>query len=234
MKVADAVKKLEGRGALLVYPLQNRSEPASLWSEFYPKSKMRWEWDSGSDARVAGMWRLREEISRSGRAVYAKWFQNRATFFSLKLFPYFVAALNVHEGQLSPAARKILQILEEDSPLSTKELKKRADLVGKSAEAEYDKATKELWRSLFIVGYGEIDDGAFPSLAIGATSLLFNSQWKEAQKLNPNEAQQKLVEVLGEESPFYKYFLKVRMAPAKSVAKGKLTGVLRYEDLIKK
>ncbi len=234
MKVADAVKKLEGRGALLVYPLQNRPEPPSLWSEFYPRSKMRWEWDSGSDNRVAGMWRLREEISRSGRAVYAKWFQSRATFFSLKLFPAFVAAINVHEGQLSPTARRLLQILEEDSPLSTKELKKRADLVGKSAEAEYDKATKELWRSLFIVGYGEIDDGAFPSLAIGATSLLFNSQWREAQKLGAHAAQEKLVEALGEESAFYKYFLKVRMAPARSAAAGKLTGVLRYEDLIKK
>lgn len=40
---------------------------------------MHWEWDDAGDKRVADLWHLREELSRSGeRVVYTKWFQNRA------------------------------------------------------------------------------------------------------------------------------------------------------------
>jgi hypothetical protein len=36
---------------------------------------------------------------------------------------------------------------------------------------------KFLWTRLLIVGVGEVDDGAFPSLAVGATELVFEDLW---------------------------------------------------------
>ena len=231
--VRSAVAKINRRGALLVYPIKNSPEPASLWSEFHPKTKMRWEWDETGDDRVADLWRLRERVSKSGKAVYAKWYQARATFFSREIFPYLVAALGGHEGSLSPTARKVLKVLEEDSPLSTKELKKRTGLVGKDSERTYDKALKELWNPLFIVGFGEIEDGAFGSLAVGATSVLFDDLWNEAQSIDQADAETELRNRLGEKSLFYRQFLKFKQTPMKR-AITPTHGFIRYEDLVKK
>ena len=86
MKQKTAVSKINARGALLVFPINNKKEPASLWSEFYPKSKMRWEWDSDGDDRVGDLWALMKKLSDSREVVYSKWYQGRATFFSRKLF----------------------------------------------------------------------------------------------------------------------------------------------------
>jgi hypothetical protein len=234
MDLRSAVTKINRRGILLVYPIQNRPEPASLWSEFYPRSKMRWEWDDGSDRRVAELWHLKTELSGSGKAVYAKWFQNRATFFSKALFPVLVAALGYHEGMLSPLARKVLRVLEEDSPLSTKELKKRTGLTGNAGERDYDRALKELWKGLFIVGYGEVEDGAFPSLAMGSSQLMFSEQWAQAQEMDRAEARSKLTEALDPQSAFYKYYAKSKAThfAERPTAASAVKGTIRYEDLI--
>jgi hypothetical protein len=233
MDVRSAITKINKRGILLVYPIQNRPDPASLWTEFYPRSEMRWEWDDGSDNRVANLWRLRERLSCSGKVVYSKWYQNRATFFSHEVFPLLVAASGANEGHLSPAARQVLRVLEEDSPLSTKELKRRTGLVGKRFEKDYDRALKELWKSFFIVGYGEVDDGAFPSLAVGAASLLFSDLWGQAQRLDAAQAEKALTEKVGADSLFYKFYLKIKAAPMAPLVK-RSKGTIRYEDLIKK
>src|SRR5262245_39894917 len=86
MKKSAAIHAIQRHGMLLVFPIDNAREPKSLWSVFYPRAKMRWEWDENGDDRVSRLWHLREELSRSGRVVYGKWFRGRATFFSRDLF----------------------------------------------------------------------------------------------------------------------------------------------------
>jgi hypothetical protein len=208
MTLRKAVESVEKRGILLVYPLDNRREPRSLWSEFFPRSEMRWEWDSSGDDRVAGLWRLREELSRSGRVVYAKWFRGRATFFSRDLFTDLLAALGGTRADLSTftrEARLLLETLESDSPLSTKQLKSATDLRGKFFESTYEKAMKELWSRLLVVGYGELDDGAFPSLLVGATRNLFEDLYEQARKIPPSEALARASALLDSDPPFRKF-----------------------------
>lgn len=172
-----------------MYPLDNRPEPLSLWKCFYPRSPMKWEWDSGSDTRVADLWHLREELSRSGKVVYTKWFQGRATFFSERVFVALLSLLGTPRASKPLGeARELLDILEADSPLSTKALRQASGLVGKPLESVYQKALKALWERLWIIGYGEVDDGAFPSLAVGATRSLREDLWVEASQMNPSEA----------------------------------------------
>jgi len=174
---ARALRAIEQRGILLVYPLQNRPEPRSLWSELYPRTPMRWTWDAGADARVARVWRLREELARSDEVVYAKWFRGRATFFARDVFRALLAELADGGGAtsagLEPEARLLLEILEDSSPQSTKELRANADLRGRANEATFARGMKELWSRLLIVGVGEVNDGAFPSLSISATRHRF-------------------------------------------------------------
>ena len=178
--IARALAAIERRGILLVYPLANRPEPRSLWSELHPRSPMRWSWDAGADGRVARLWRLREELARSDDVVYAKWFRGRATFFSRAVFRGLLSSLREEADPrtgLSRRASAILELLEDNSPQSTKELRANADLQGRANEAAFVGALKELWSRLLIVGVGEVDDGAFPSLNMSATRLRFEDLW---------------------------------------------------------
>ena len=60
---------------MLVFPVNNRKDIASLWNEFFPRKKMRWEWDETGDNNVAELWQLRERLSISNQVVYSKWFR---------------------------------------------------------------------------------------------------------------------------------------------------------------
>jgi hypothetical protein len=221
----NAVEAVNRAHALLVYPLDNRPEPASLWSSFYPKSEMRWEWDQEGDDRVADLWRLRENLSRSGKVVYAKWFRGRATFFSREVFVDLLAAYGTSRNParalgFGEDAKRILETLEMDSPLSTKQLKAATDLRGKLYERAYERAMKSLWNRLAIVGFGEIDDGAFPSLAVGATKNLFEDLWQESREVDPATARDRVADRLGETSLFYRHFLKTLGCDSPGVGRG--------------
>ncbi len=207
-----AVGAIDKHGALLVYPINNRREPSSLWSAFYPRTPMRWEWDDDGDSRVADLWHLRAELSRSRKVVYAKWYQGRATFFSREVFAQLLSALGSTTASrgLSGEPRSILELLDQDSPLSTKQIKAATDLRGKALGGVYDRALKRLWQKLLVVGFGEIDDGAFPSLAIGATRVIFEELWAEAQELDEGAAMEALEAKLGADSPFFKHLRKLR------------------------
>src|SRR3954464_10907107 len=113
MTQKSAIKKINSRGALLVFPVNNKKEPASLWSEFYPRKKMRWEWDDNGDDSVAQLWHLMKKLSDSREVVYSKWFQGRATFFSLELFSALlrVSTYKFENPELSREAREILNCL---------------------------------------------------------------------------------------------------------------------------
>lgn len=205
MKIASAITAIEKHGALLVFPITNRAEPKSLWSVLHPRTRMRWAWDDGADERVVALWHQREVLARSGKVVYAKWFQGRATFFSRPLFKAMLATLkatgHLTDG-LSLHARDLLDLLEDNSPQSTKELRRSANMQGRLMEAVYTRALKELWSRLLLVGVGEVNDGAFPSLSFGATKLLFEDLWLAADK-PPSAGEKKLIEsLLPPGSPF--------------------------------
>jgi hypothetical protein len=207
-----AIQAIQKRGALLVYPLNNRKEPLSIWSELYPRTRMRWEWDADGDNRVAALWILREELSRSHQVVYVKWFQGRATFFSREVFVHLLAYLRAPEmvRALGPESQNILDFLLNDSPMSTKQVKAAAELEGRLNEPTYNRAMKPLWQYLLLVGFGEFDDSSFPSLGIGATQTLFEELWTEANTLVASEAEAWLDKFWDVDNPFYKFAKKLR------------------------
>lgn len=218
-----AVQSIEKWGMCLVFPIDNQRHPPSLWYEFFPKSKMRWEWDESGDNRVAELWHLREELSRSGKVVYAKWYRGRATFFSKFVFTRLLSLFQTTspvQSALSAKARELLVILEENSPLSTKALKREAGLQGAMFEREYESALKELWRRFLVVGYGEVDDGAFPSLAIGSTHVLFESLWSESAALDRDKSLQELRPFLLQNELFGKQLIRQDRSLAAGLSPG--------------
>lgn len=205
------IEAIESKGCLLVYPLENRKEPESLWSELYPRTKMRWEWDADGDDRVGEMWIMREELARSGEVVYAKWFRNRATFFSKEVFVWMLAYLGSSQDRvkLPPSAQEALDSFLMDSPQSTKVIKENLGWQGKLMESHYNRAMKPLWNYLFLVGYGEVQDSSFPSLNMAATQTMFEDLWLQSQDIAPEQAEAKLLAKLGEQNPFFKYAKKL-------------------------
>ncbi len=206
-KKQKMIAAIENKGCLLVYPLQNRKEPKSLWSELYPRTPMRWAWDENGDDRVSELWILREELSRSKKVIYAKWFQNRATFFSREVFVCLLAFIGSAKGQvvLPRASQEALDSFLLDSPQSTKIIKENLGWQGKMMESHYNRAMKPLWKGLFLVGFGEVEDSSFPSLNMAATQNIFEDLWLEAQGLDPVVAEKKLLKILGEDNPFMKF-----------------------------
>ena len=214
---AKAIEAINKAGCLLVFPLDNRPEPASIWSALYPRREMRWEWDAGADGRVSNLWILREELARSREVVYCKWYQNRATFFSQEVFIWMLAYLESPSGQLalSSPSMEALDTLLIDSPQSTKVLKENLSWQGKLMESHYNRALKPLWNQLFLVGYGEVDDSSFPSLNIGAAETLFEELWVQAKKIPSSKAEKLLEKKLGAESLFFKFAQKIKKSQQK-------------------
>ena len=203
---------------LLVFPIKNAKEPRSLWSELFPRSKMKWEWDDNGDNRVAKLWHLMKRLSDCREVIYSKWYQGRATFFSIELFKALLNFSNSIDSSthLSHTALQVLEVLEADSPLSTKELKKMAGLQGKLNEGTYSRSTKELFRNFAIVAFGEVDDGAFPSLCLGATKLLYEDIWNEARAMTLEEATAIVDQFMPRGSLGRKYLERVSKFPSPS------------------
>ena len=221
-----AIHAIDARGALLVYPVNNKPEPKSIWSELFPRTKMRWEWDDNGDNKVAGLWHLREELSRSREVVYTKWFQGRATLLSLDVATNLIGYLGSTQRRdhLSRDSGNLLELLLSDSPLSTKQLKAAGELEGRLLEPNYNRAMKPLWQNLLILAFGEFDDSSFPSLGIGATQSLFEDMWNEGSALKSAVAEKFLIGKLGEANPFWKFAQKIKMsrAPQPNLRSGSL------------
>jgi hypothetical protein len=214
----QAIKAIHKCGALLVYPLDNRELPASIWSEFYT-DKMRWEWDSNGDDRVASLWQLKTNLATTREVIYAKWYQGRATFLSKETFTHLLAYLGTATSDpflLPKEAMQILEVLESDSPQSTKQIKVAADLRGKFFERVYEKSMKALFSKLWVVGFGEFDDGAFPSLAVGSSKNLFEDLWEESKTISETEAEVWLTNKLGADSLFLKFAKKTKSGLSKT------------------
>jgi hypothetical protein len=190
VSVSNAVKYVDKHGVLLLFPIGNRPEPLSLWHCFFPGDEMRWEWSEDGDDRVALMWHLRAPLSQRDDVVYTKWYQGRATCLSLEAFrtlAAYIAPCAIEKLGLSFEARDVLEILEADSPLPTKRLRHDAGLEGKERQPVFDSVMRELWARLLIVGSGEVEEGGFPSLAVGASRLLYEDTWEEAREMSPEQ-----------------------------------------------
>ncbi|HRK07306.1 MAG TPA: hypothetical protein PLZ57_06020 [Pseudobdellovibrionaceae bacterium] len=184
-----AVRAIEKHGALLVFPLNNRPAPLSLWHVLHPDLPMRWEWSDDGDDAVVQMWHLRRELMESGQVYYGKYIRGRATVLSLSVFEatWKLTAPRRQVGLLGEAA-ELAEVLEADSPQSTRQLRQATDLGGRVNEARYQAAMKRLWSEMWIAGVGEVDEGAFPSLAHAWTESVLEDYCRRGMKLSEAQA----------------------------------------------
>lgn len=215
-KIARGVKLIEKLGICLVFPIKNASDPPALWNALYPGEKMLWEWDHDGDGRVFDLWHLRMQLAESREVVYGKWLKGRATFFSRDVYREMLGRVDAGGKLRAPLSREaaaLLELLEENSPQSTKSLRAQMDLGGKMGERIYKRALDDLWAQFRIVGTGEMDDGAFPSLMIGATNLVFEDLWED--RTMPNAKGKAALEKAMTSSPVISKSVARALAPKK-------------------
>lgn len=213
--LSNAVSLINEQGALLVFPIKGKDSVPSLWKCLYPRSVMKWDWSEEGDDRVANLWHLRAALSDSRKVVYTKWYQNRATFFSFELFTamlWLATSLSERSKELLPEGRDLLEVLEDDSPIATKQLRQLADLQGKANESAFNRGMRQLWNRLLVVGYGEIDEGGFPSLAVGSSRLLFEDLWDQSLDMPETEREEVISKTLPKDSPFLRQYYKIQKA----------------------
>ena len=164
---------------LLVFPWVTALSPILVVRDL-PAQQDAWEDDDGMVAPSSGIY---GRTSLLGEVVTPSGITGHGVF-----------AQGLHRspctcwGTRGFQARDILDILIADSPQSTKALRRETGLTGRPNERIYERALKELWTRLFIVGFGEIDEGAFPSLAMGATKVLFEDLHTKASTMGAEEA----------------------------------------------
>jgi hypothetical protein len=184
-----ALGAIEHHGALLVFPLNNRPQPLALWHVLFPDQPMNWEWSNDGDDQVVQMWHLRRELMESGQIYYGKLFRGRATVLSLSAFEAAWRLTQSHrELGLVGEASEIAELLDFDSPLSTKQLKSGTELMGRDNEARFNSAMKKLWSHLWIAGVGEVDEGAFPSLSHAWTASVLEESCRRGERLSEDLA----------------------------------------------
>jgi hypothetical protein len=173
---------------------------------------MTWDWSETADPRVVELWHLRTRLSACEDVVYAKWFQGRATFFSRAVFTALLRLLDASrsEDELSGDAAAIYGLLLDDTPQTPQPLRAALGLEGRHHEAAFQRALRELWQRLLIVGFGESDEGSFPALAIGATRRLFENLWNDALALDPASACGVTDAVLAPGTAFERHLRRVR------------------------
>ncbi len=132
------------------------------------------------------------ELAVSKRVVYSKWLGGRATFFSRDLFRSMLALRRAGgdlHARLSRPARTLLDVLSDDSPQGTGSAPRECESRRRGERGEYTRAMRVLWERLLVVGVGEREEGGFPSLAVGATELLFEDLWNAAAIVGKGDAE---------------------------------------------
>jgi len=121
------------------------------------------------DWSIGMVWHAKDSLPAQKKVYYGKAIKNRPAFIALEYFPFFYRlsdAYKGHEvyvaqymrGELSPAAKRIMDALSEQSPQITRELKQSSGYTNPQKRYQFDRAMAELQMKMFIVKIAETYD----------------------------------------------------------------------------
>ena len=121
------------------------------------------------DWSIGMVWQTKDSLPAQKKVYYGKAIKNRPAFISLEFFPFFYRlsdAYDGHEfyvaqymrGELSPAAKRIMDALSEQSPQITRELKQSSGYTNPQKRYQFDRAIAELQMKMFVVKIAETYD----------------------------------------------------------------------------
>jgi hypothetical protein len=146
----------------------NRSELPCLWHAAAGERNPEYPLHVQNDPYISLVWVAKDQLAAEKKVYYGKAFKKRPTFISLEYFPHFYRLISDQRGDhyladytrggLSRDARRILDILNEQSPQITADLKTAAAMSNPDKRSAFDAAMAELQSKLYVVKIGEFYD----------------------------------------------------------------------------
>ncbi len=146
------------------------------------------------------IWGWKDQLPRTRRAWYGKYFKSRGTFLSLEMLTQmlssresFAAAGDAErfyrDGRISAPAREVWEALEEHGPMATLELRHACKMDSKAGNVRYKKAMLELQCLLVVTHFGaEQETEAWASGRFELTWRAFPKQTTAARRIRPADA----------------------------------------------
>lgn len=164
-----------------VYPHKSKEE-VSIFRLLYPKKEFRWDWSEAADPKLVELWWLKDDLARSKKVVYGRFFKAKPCFVSIKKFQLLLKNTLVNIDQLNALETFIYELLLENSPQSTRMIKKVYRKLGVEVytRTEWNKAFLGLQKKLLICNLGdsEREHSPMPSTEYAAVEHVFENLLK--------------------------------------------------------
>ncbi|MBI3988326.1 MAG: winged helix DNA-binding domain-containing protein [candidate division NC10 bacterium] len=137
-----------------------------LWAAIVGKRHPAFPDDPYHDPAIGLTWELKDRLPSKRLVYYGRLLKGKPTLVSLRYFPFFFALIRGEKGSgdyladyragfLSRPAKTILDILHDEGPLDTPELRAKAGLRSPERTHEYERTMADLQRRLWIVKISE-------------------------------------------------------------------------------
>ncbi len=187
----------------LVFAFKSKkSELACLWHAACGERDPVMPLHTHHDPAISLVWLAKDELPVRKKIYYGKALKKTPTMISLSLFPAFYAAKGYREGddlyslfrrgKMSLSARRIMDVIGDSPPLTTKDLKIASGHSAPHRRYEFDRAMAELQERLLVVKIAENYDPF--SFIWGRLDRWLVDQVEESRSLSPRQARNAVLE----------------------------------------
>jgi len=166
--INDAERFVNDVGFCFAFKM-NKSELPCMWHAAAGRRDPVYPLHVQHDPYFGLVWNAKDALAAEKKVYYGKALKKRPTFISLEFLPAFYRLLkrknnaedwlaDYMRGELSAAAKRIMEAIWEQSPQVTSELKMASNMAHPSKRAIFDKAMAELQAKMYIVKIGEFYD----------------------------------------------------------------------------
>jgi hypothetical protein len=199
----QAVEFVDERGYIIFWPVKGIHFP-SLWSAVAGDRPVPNEHDDPGHVT----WRWKDSALGKHIWYYAKVLRYKATFISLEVLPFFYALSENYgspqedyltayqDGHLTHAEKSVYEVILNNGPMHTIDLRQEAHLSGKTSESMFNRALEKLQAEFRIVPVGIAEAGTWNYAFIyDLTANHYPDLVEKAHLISENDARRKLTEL---------------------------------------
>ena len=147
----------------------NKSELPCMWHAAAGQRDPKYPQRVQHDPFIGLVWTAKDALAAEKKVYYGKALKKRPTFISLEFLPAFYLmqkrrtgvedyVAEYMRGDLSTAAKRIMDAMLERSPMVTSELKMASAMANPDSRAVFDRGMAELQSKMYIAKIGEFYD----------------------------------------------------------------------------
>lgn len=200
--MAQALRFVNETGFCFAFTARH-SELPCLWHAACGEREPEYPEHTHSDPYIGLVWQAKDVLVSKRSIYYGKAIKQRPSMISLEYFPCFYRLFDriaspdyfykdYMAGQLSPAAKRIMEALSERSPQITAELKLASGYGLPEKRAEFDRGMAELQMRMYVVKIAEFYDPF--TFLWELVSVRFAQEIAISRGLSMSQARQRILE----------------------------------------